>query len=145
MYIDYKAVFPSGVAGMGAIEEAIVNSGLDPKLIELVKIRVAQLNRCAYTLDMHVRIARDRCGESQVRLDVLPGWEVADCFTAQEKAALRWAEALMDLADGKELDLAFHELKEQFSEEDIMAITYSVISIHSWNMMTRGFKHQFSV
>src|SRR6478752_2775134 len=93
MRIDYAKEFPSGVAAILGLEQAVRDSDLDPLLLELVKLRASQLNKCAYCLDMHSKDARAR-GESEQRLHLLAAWREAPCYDARERAALAWCEDL---------------------------------------------------
>jgi AhpD family alkylhydroperoxidase len=89
MRIDYHKTFPEGTKAMTSLEAAVRRSGLEPLLCELVKLRVSQINGCAYCLDMHSKDAR-ALGEDEQRLYVLAGWRDAPFYSARERAALAW-------------------------------------------------------
>ena len=114
------------------------NEGLDKKLLELVKIRVSQINGCAYCLDMHTKDTR-LLGETEQRLYTLSAWREAPFFTAQEQAALKWAEALTQVATKEVSDELFLEVKEYFSERQMVDLTLAINAINSWNRFVRGF------
>ena len=91
--IDYASVFPVGVRAMVGLQRAVDGAGLEPLLLELVKMRASQINGCAYCLDMHSKDARAR-GESEQRLHLLAAWREASCYDARERVALAWCEDL---------------------------------------------------
>ena len=91
--IDYKTVVPEAYQAMLGVERYVQRSGLDHILLELVKTRVSQINRCAHCLDAHTRKAR-AAGETEQRLHVLAAWRESTLYTDRERAALAWAEAL---------------------------------------------------
>ncbi len=117
MRVDYTKELPKGFEAMLALEGAVTGSGLEPLLLELVKLRASQINGCAYCMDMHGKDARAR-GEDEQRLHVLAGWREAPFYNARERAALAWCEALTLLPDTGAPDGVFAEVKQQFSDED---------------------------
>jgi len=124
-----------GYRAMTALEEAIVKSGLEAKLLELVRTRVSQLNGCAFCLDMHQHDARSR-GESQQRLDLLPAWREAPGFDARERAALALAEALTLVAGhGLEPEI-WNEAARLFESRELSALVFAIASINSWNRLS---------
>lgn len=122
------------VHGMAKTEEALGASPLDPMIRHLVKLRVSQINGCAFCVDMHLKEARDD-GEDQTRLDHVVIWREVDGFTPAERAALDWAELLTLVTQTRSLDGAYQALEAHFSEEKIRALTYSVIMINAWNRL----------
>lgn len=111
---------------------------LEPALIHLVKLRVSQINGCAFCQHMHAGEARAD-GERQPRLDVLPGWREAPCFSERERAALAWAEAVTELARGPVSDELFKQVREHFSEAELVDLTCAVIAINGWNRIAAPF------
>src|ERR1043165_5783570 len=93
----YRKVFPDGVRTMAEIERTVHTSTLEPELLELVRVRASQINGCTYCLAMHNRDARAR-GEHATRLDTVAAWREAPYYTARERAALAWCEALTELS-----------------------------------------------
>lgn len=134
-----KAMTHPGAQAMLALQKAVNESGLDPSLLELVKIRASQINGCAFCLDMHARDAR-ASGESDERLDTLAAWREAPFFTERERAALAWAEAVTRVADTRVPDEVYEEVREQFSEEEIVALTFAVVTINGWNRLAVSFR-----
>ncbi len=116
---------------------AIIGS-LDPGLVELVEIRVSQINGCANCLNMHTASARQR-GESEQRIYLLSAWREAPCYTERERAALGWTEALTRLSEGHRHETAYEALRAQFSEEEQVKLTLVINSITGWNHLAVGF------
>ena len=94
-----------------------IAGSLEPGLIHLVEIRASQINGCANCLNMHTVFAREK-GETEQRINLLPAWREAPCYSARERAALAWTEALTRLSEGHEHERAYHDLKAQFTEEE---------------------------
>ncbi len=91
--IDYGRRFPDLRNAMWALEHYVHQSGLDPKLLELVKLRASLINGCAYCVDMHTKVARSH-GETEQRLYEVSLWREAPFYTERERAALEWTEAV---------------------------------------------------
>ena len=116
-----------------------VQSKLDKKLFELVKIRASQINGCAYCLDMHTKDAR-LAGETEQRIYALNAWRETPFFTERERAALEWTEAVTLLADTHVPDDVFARVSAQIKEEELVALTLGVIVINSWNRLAVSFR-----
>src|SRR5271166_1547999 len=101
--LKYAKAFPEGIHAVLNVEKAIHSSGLEPSLLELVKMRASQLNGCAYCLDMHSKDAR-AAGETEQRLYSLPAWRETPFFTSRERAALAWTEAVTNIQEGHASD-----------------------------------------
>lgn len=113
-------------------------SKLEHSLIHLVKLRASQLNSCAFCQHMHANEAR-KDGEKQSRLDVLPAWKEVPIFTDRERAALKWTEQLTLLAQQDIHDEDFNELKNYFSDEEIVNLTAAIVTINAWNRIAVSF------
>lgn len=113
------------------------NSKVDRSLLNLIQYRVSQLNGCAFCLDMHSKDLRAE-GETEQRLFVLDAWRDAPFYTERERAALAWAEALTKLNGGVP-DEVYREASLQFSEEELIDLTFSVIAINSYNRVNIAF------
>lgn len=113
-------------------------SELEHSLIHLVKLRASQINGCAFCQHMHANEAR-KDGEQQHRLDVLPAWREVTIFSARERAALAWTEALTRLADQPASDACFTEVRAQFSEKEIVNLSAAIATINAWNRIAVGF------
>ncbi len=124
----FQAVQP-----MLALSKNIKSGTLEPALIELVLMRVSQINGCAYCLDMHSKDAR-AAGETEQRLYVLAGWREAPFYSERERAAFAWAEALTRLVPGDSVpDALYEEVSRQFNEKELVDLTLLVTNINAWN------------
>jgi len=117
-----------------ALSQQVHESGrLEPALIELVLMRVSQINGCAYCLDMHSKDAR-AAGETEQRLYVLPAWRETRLFNERERIALHWAEELTELATREALpDALYQQAREHFEEAELVDLTLLVVAINGWN------------
>jgi AhpD family alkylhydroperoxidase len=129
-----------------ALRQAMLNlqreveaSGLEHSLLELVKIRASQINGCAYCIDMHTKDAR-AMGETEQRIYALNAWREAPFFTEREQAALEWAEAVTRVADTHVPDAAYEALRRQFSEDEIVSLTFALVAINGWNRLAISFR-----
>jgi len=118
---------------------AIQDSSLDPVLSHLVDIRASQLNGCAFCLDMHVKEAKLH-GERELRLHHLAIWRESALFSARERAALAWTEALTRLAPEGVPDELYALARAQFSEPELADLTYRVMAINGWNRASIAFR-----
>lgn len=132
--LRYEQTIPDVLTAMGAVHRANDGHGLDRTIYHLVLIRASQINGCAFCLEMHLRDAR-KDGETQDRLDRVCVWNLVDHFSAREKAALAWTEALTAL--DRETDYAplRARLREHFDDEQIAALTANVGFINFWNRL----------
>jgi AhpD family alkylhydroperoxidase len=105
---------------------------LDPRLRELVRLRASQLNGCAYCVDMHTKDAR-AVGEAEHRLYALPVWRDTPFFTARERAALAFTEAVTTMSDGHVPDAAYDSVAAQFTEDEVAALLALIVAINAWN------------
>jgi AhpD family alkylhydroperoxidase len=110
------------------------HSGLEPSLLELVKLRASQINGCAYCLDMHTKDARAR-GESEQRLYLLDAWRESPFYSARERAALAWTEAVTLVAESRVPDTVYEEVRRQFSDDELLALTMAVVTINAFNRL----------
>lgn len=137
MRIDYYKAFPAGAAALVELEKALHEGPLEQSVIELVKIRVSQINGCGYCLAMHNRDAR-AAGESQVRLDTVAAWREVPFFDERERAALAWAESLTNLPETGAPDSDYALLEEVFDPEEIAALSFAIVAINGWNRLAVG-------
>ncbi len=139
MRIDFQNVSPAAYRAQLGLEEFVHNSGLDPKLLELVKIRASQINRCAYCLDMHTKDARAG-GETEQRIYLLSAWQEAPFYSERERAALEWTETLTLLAERGAPDEVFERVRRHFSDEEMVKLTMAIVAINGWNRLEVGFR-----
>ena len=130
---------PAAWAGMMALQQVVNRAGLDPLLLDLVKLRVSQINRCAYCIDLHVRDALQR-GERAERLHLLPAWEDVAIYSPRERAALAWAEGLTRLSEAGVSDALYATARAQFSEAELLDLTLAVVAINGWNRFNVAFR-----
>lgn len=130
--MDYLKTAPDGYRAMAGLQKYVNECGLEPKLLELVKLRASQINGCAYCLDMHTKDAR-AMGETEQRLYLLSAWEEAPFYTERERAALAWTEAVTLVATTGVPDEVYSMARAQFSEKELMDLTLAVVTINGWN------------
>ena len=132
--IDVTKVSPAVYQAAAALQAYVDQSGLDAKLRELIKIRASQINGCAFCLAMHTRDAR-KIGETDERMHLLAAWREAPVYSARERAALAWVEAITLVTQGHVPDEAFEAVRKQFSEKEIVDLTAAAVVINSWNRL----------
>jgi AhpD family alkylhydroperoxidase len=132
--IDYNSVAPEALKAMYGLESYVRRSGLEPSLIELIKLRASQINGCAYCIDMHTKDAR-ASGETEQRLYLLDAWREAPFYTDRERAALEWTEAVTLVSEGHVPDDVYERVRGQYSEKEVVNLTMAVVAINSWNRL----------
>ncbi len=120
------------------VENYVRQSGLDPKLLHLMRYRVSRINHCGYCLDMHFKEAIHH-GEDLQRLYSLSAWEECPYYSDKERAALAFAEALTELPSRHVDDVQFDRLSQFFSKEEIAILTVANAQINTWNRITQSF------
>jgi AhpD family alkylhydroperoxidase len=116
-----------------------VEGKVERRLFELVKIRASQINGCAYCLDMHTKDAR-LAGETEQRIYALNAWRETPFFSDRERAALEWTEAVTRVADTHVPDEVYERVKTQFEEAELVALTFAIVVINSWNRLATSFR-----
>src|SRR5918912_1136448 len=124
---------------MLALEQYVRKSGLEPALLELVRLRASYINGCAYCVDMHTKDAR-AAGESEQRLFAVPVWRETPFFTPRERAALAWTEAVTELARTGVPDDVYEQASAEFSESELVDLTMAVVAINGWNRLAVSFR-----
>ena len=137
--IDTKRIRPDAYKAMRSLQAYVDGSGLDRHLQGLVTVRASQINGCAFCLHMHLRDAR-KGGESQERLDLISAWREAPVFSARERAALAWTEAVTLLADTHVPDDVYEAARAEFSEPELVDLTMAVVAINGWNRLMVAFR-----
>jgi AhpD family alkylhydroperoxidase len=135
--IDLFKSAPDAIKAMMGLEAYVRASGLPTSLMELVKMRASQLNGCAFCLDMHARDARKH-GETEQRLYLLSAWRESPLYSASERAALAWTEALTRLPEAGVPDAVYDELTRHFSEAEIVRLSMLIVAINGWNRLNVG-------
>jgi AhpD family alkylhydroperoxidase len=137
--IDSTKLDPKAMHAMLGLEHYNHESGLEPSLLELVKMRASQINGCAYCLDMHSKDAR-AAGETEQRLYVLNAWREAPFYSDRERAALAWTEATTLISEGGISDELIESTRKHFSEGELVALTMAIITINGWNRLAISFR-----
>lgn len=134
----YK-VDPRAMKAMMGLEDYVQESGLERSLIDLVKTRASQINGCAYCIHMHTRDARN-LGETEERLYLLDAWHESPLYTERERAALAWTEAVTLVSQTHVPDDVYEEVRQQFTEEELVKLTLLVATINAWNRIAISFR-----
>lgn len=140
--IDYarlRTLIEPTVNALTSISGAVKESGIDPKIVELVKIRASQMNGCAFCLNMHVAEARAG-GEREDRMHLLAAWHESPFFTPRERAALTWTEALTRLDQGHVSDEAYEAARAEFDEAELAQLTSAIVAINAWNRIAVAYR-----
>jgi AhpD family alkylhydroperoxidase len=130
---------PAAMDAMVALETYVHGCGLEPGLIDLVKIRASQINGCAYCIDMHSRDAR-AAGETEQRIYLLDAWHESPLYTDRERAALAWTDALTRISETHAPDAVYQAARAQFSEEEMVKLSLLIGTINAWNRIAIGFR-----
>lgn len=136
--LDYPKLAPEASRALYALGTYLSGCGLEHGLLELVKIRVSQINGCAYCIDMHTKDAR-AAGETEQRIYALNAWRETPFFTDRERAALAWTEAVTRIGGGVPDDL-YSDARGQFSEKELVDLTWAVAAINAWNRIAISFR-----
>jgi len=137
--IDHRAINPEAMKAMWGLETYVHKSGLPEMLLHLIKLRVSQINGCAYCIDMHSKDLRAG-GETEQRLYLLNAWREAPFYTEQERAALAWAEALTLVSESHVPDKIFEEARRHFSEKELIDLSVAIVTINGWNRLSIAFR-----
>ena len=137
--IDFTKHLNSGLGRAMFALSSETESRIERPLFELVKIRASQINGCAYCIDMHTKDAR-LAGETEQRIYALSAWRETPFFNERERAALEYTEAVTRIGDAHVPDELFERVTAQFSEDEIVALTFAVVVINSWNRLAVSFR-----
>ena len=132
--IDLMHVTPGVVQAMLGLERQVHKGGLDSKLLDLVRMRASQINGCAYCLDMHSKDAR-ASGETEQRLYGLNAWRETPYYSARERGALEWTEALTLVTEGHVPDEVYERVRQEFSEDELAHLSLAIVAINGWNRL----------
>lgn len=142
---DYMKASPESFKAVWALEEFVSRkTGLDPRLLHLVKIRASQINGCAFCIDMHVKEARkDGMGDQWISL--ISAWRESPVYNERERAVLAWTDSLTNVSLTGAPDVDFDPLKLHFSEDEITKLTVAIGTINIWNRLALGVRSQHDV
>ena len=139
--IDVDKVAPGAVRAMLGVEDYVRSSGIEPSLLELVKLRASEMNGCAYCVDMHTKDARAQ-GEAEQRLYAVAVWQEAPFFTERERVALAWTEAVTYVGYTHVPDDVYQRARQHFSEKELVDLTMALIAINGWNRLAVSFRKE---
>ena len=137
--MDFKKASPEGAKALSALHGFLHRCGLERSLLELVKLRASQINGCAHCIDMHAKELRAD-GESEQRIYLLDAWEESPFYTARERAALAWTEAVTLVTQGHVPDETYEQARAQFSEQELANLTLAVVAINGANRLNIAFR-----
>ena len=137
--LDYATVSPEGRKALFTLKSFVDDLGIEPKLKALVEIRVSQINRCGFCVDIHSMEAR-AVGESQQRLDSLLVWDKSPFFSDLERAALEWAESVTLCPETGVPDEVYKKVRKFFSENKLVGLTYLIINMNGLNRIAVSFR-----
>ena len=132
--IDLMHVSPGIIQAMLGLERQVRHARFDSTMMDLVRMRASQINGCAYCLDMHSKDARAN-GESEQRLYGLEAWRETPYYSARERAALEWTEALTLVTESHVPDEVFDRVREHFSEDELAHLSLAIVAINGWNRL----------
>jgi len=139
--INYTQVAPAGAKALGSLYGYITQSDLDPILVDLVYLRVSQINGCAYCLDMHTRDLMKR-GVTVEKLALLQAWrEAGKVFSEREKAALAWAETVTRVAEKGVPEDDFKAASAVFTEKELVDLTFAIGLMNTYNRLAISFRN----
>jgi AhpD family alkylhydroperoxidase len=137
--LPYFKLSPAPYKAFQEASAALKASALGHKLVDLVYLRVSQMNGCAYCVDLHFRDLM-AAGEDPRRINSVTTWHETEFFTPRERAALRWAEAVTRIGETHAPDADFAPLKDHFSEAEITDLTFAIALMNAWNRLAIGFR-----
>ena len=132
-------VAKGAMKAMYGLETYLAKCGLEASLLHLLKLRVSQINGCAYCIDMHWKDLRAG-GETEQRLYMLDAWRESPFYSERERAALAWAEAVTLVTEGHVPDEVFEEARGQFDDAELADLTLAVVAINGWNRLNIAFR-----
>ena len=137
-YEDFKALAPDAYDTVLALGRIAARAGIDKQLLELIKLRASQINGCAFCVQHHI-LESERLGISADKLNLVVVWREAPLFSARERAALAWTEALTLLPGGVS-DEVYAEAAAAFSEKELLYLTSAIASINVWNRFGAAYR-----
>ncbi|MDN5001269.1 carboxymuconolactone decarboxylase family protein [Bradyrhizobium sp. GCM10027634] len=139
--LDYNQIAPAGVKALGAVYGYIVQSSLPPALVDLVYLRISQINNCAYCLDSHARDLLKK-GLKIEKLALVQAWrEAGNLFDERERAALAWAETVTRVAETNVPDAAYQAARAVFDERELVDLTIAIGLMNAYNRIAISFRN----
>jgi AhpD family alkylhydroperoxidase len=137
-YTDFQTLAPDAFSAVRALSGIAAKAGLDKQLLELIKIRASQINGCAFCLQYHV-LQAETLDLAEDKINLVAVWREAPQFSARERAALAWTEALTVLSNGVS-DEVFAQASAEFSETELLYLTSAIASINTWNRFGAAYR-----
>jgi AhpD family alkylhydroperoxidase len=137
-YVDFQKLTPDAFEVVRTLGQVAAKAGLDKQLLELIKIRASQINGCAFCLQYHV-LQAETLGLAEDKINLVAVWREAPQFSARERAALAWTEALTLLSSGVS-DEVYAQVTAEFAERELMYLTSAIASINTWNRFGAAFR-----
>ena len=137
-YTDFQALAPDAFEVVRTLGQLAGKAGLDKQLLELVKLRASQINGCAFCLQYHV-LQSETLGVPSDKINLVAVWREAPQFSARERAALAWTEALTLLSSGVS-DEIYAQANAEFSEKELTYLTSAIASINTWNRFGAAYR-----
>lgn len=138
--LNFAKAAPDAYKAVAALEQYVAkDSGLEPAIIHLIKLRASQINGCAYCVDMHVKESRHD-GLSEQWINLMSVWQESPIYTPRERALLGWVEAVTLIAQTRAPDADYEALRAHFSEDECVKITVAIGTINVWNRLAVGFR-----
>lgn len=138
--IPYFKLAPGVFNKLVDISDMLHSGALGRRLVDLVFLRVSQINGCAYCMDMHWRDLMVHGADAR-ELNTLSAWRESPFFTDRERAALRWAEIITRIPDSDASDDEFAALKQHFSDQEIAELGFTISVINAWNLLNVGLRN----
>jgi len=135
---DFQELAPDANAALLTLSQAAAHHGFDKKTLELVKLRISQINACSFCVAWHVSAAA-RLGVPPEKLHTLPVWRGMSAFDERERAALAWAEAVTAIADGVP-DEVYAQVRAVFSDRELALLTSAVVATNAWNRLCGAYR-----
>lgn len=141
MRLNHREAMPQAFDALMGLQRVVDTGGLEPKLLELVRLRASQINGCAFCLHMHTSDAL-KAGEDAARLFLLDAWRESRLYTPRERAALAWTETLTRVSETHAPDEDYQALSAEFSDKEMADLTLLICQINSWNRIAIGFRRE---
>lgn len=137
--LPYDTLSPEAYQGLLQCKQAIDKSSLDKELVELIYLRISQMNGCAFCLEMHANSLR-KSGVSNQKIDTVAGWQVSSHFSDKERSALAWTESLVNIATSVAPDDLFEDLQCYFSDQEISDLSMAISLMSAFNRLAIGLR-----
>ena len=137
-YADFQKLAPDAFEVVRTLGQVAAKAGLDKQLLELIKIRASQINGCAFCLQYHI-LQSETLGVPSDKINLVAVWREAPQFSARERAALAWTEALTLLSSGVS-DEVYAQATAEFAEQELMYLTSAIASINTWNRFGAAYR-----